>query len=283
MKKLLLIFKVIAFLLICLPLSAYAGITDYSENFLTFYCCYIVIMLVLSALSLNFAGKFFLVLNFIILFTTMILFPIPSLWLFILPFPFINIFLVLRKINSVKYKITQGKAEEIQETEENLNAEIKDNILIRILRYMFSISYSDHSNFETTGWTILHYAIEKDQFDTAMMLIAKGANVNAASNLNVTPLLLAVSKGHKELVDLLIRKGADVKVVTSDKIYDEYSWTPLHYAAKKGFKDIAKLLIAAGADVNAKSDDGKTPLDLALAEDIKQTLIDLGAKSGKDL
>jgi ankyrin repeat protein len=38
-------------------------------------------------------------------------------------------------------------------------------------------------------------------------------------------------------------------------------WIPLHYAAQKGHKEIAELLISKGADVNAKNKNGHTPLD----------------------
>ena len=39
--------------------------------------------------------------------------------------------------------------------------------------------------------------------------------------------------------------------------------TPLHYAAHEGHKEVVELLIAKGAVVNAKDDDGDTPLDYA--------------------
>ena len=41
-------------------------------------------------------------------------------------------------------------------------------------------------------------------------------------------------------------------------------WTPLHEAALRGHKEIVELLIAKGADVNAKDDGGMTPLAVAI-------------------
>ncbi|SVD82708.1 uncharacterized protein METZ01_LOCUS435562, partial [marine metagenome] len=38
----------------------------------------------------------------------------------------------------------------------------------------------------------------------------------------------------------------------------------MHIATHLGHKEITELLIAKGADVNAKIEDGKTPLDLAI-------------------
>jgi ankyrin repeat protein len=60
----------------------------------------------------------------------------------------------------------------------------------------------------------------------------------------------------------------------------------LHIATHLGHKEIAELLIAKGADVNAKIEDGKTPLDLAIH--LKRTeTADLlrkhGGKTGEEL
>ena len=62
--------------------------------------------------------------------------------------------------------------------------------------------------------------------------------------------------GHVELVELLIRYGADV-----DSRHN--SWTPLHSAALQGRLDIVKLLLKSGADRDIQNQNDKTPLDLA--------------------
>ena len=45
---------------------------------------------------------------------------------------------------------------------------------------------------------------------------------------------------------------------------DNWGETPLHNAAFGGHKEIVELLIAKGADVNVINDDGFTPLDWAI-------------------
>jgi len=65
----------------------------------------------------------------------------------------------------------------------------------------------------------------------------------------------AANWSHKEIVELLIAKGADVTV------NDKRGRTPLHEAWNK---EVAELLITAGADVNAKDGGGDTPLDWAI-------------------
>ena len=80
-----------------------------------------------------------------------------------------------------------------------------------------------------------------------------------ASCCKWTPLHEAALRDHKETVELLITKGADVNAKTDDGA------TPLHVAAFGGYKEIAELLIAKGADVNVKSKFGVTPLDWAIS------------------
>ena len=84
----------------------------------------------------------------------------------------------------------------------------------------------------------------------------------------------------KEVVELLIGKGADVNMKR------EGGWTPFHDAARYGCKEIVELLIAHGADVNAKDKDGDTPLDEAISNDETETadlLCNHGGKTGEAL
>lgn len=71
------------------------------------------------------------------------------------------------------------------------------------------------------------------------------------------PLYVAVEKGHVEVVDFLLKRGASVKFSNSN--YNK----PLHAAAKEGFVEIAKLLIQYGASKTAQNRQGETPLHVA--------------------
>ena len=73
----------------------------------------------------------------------------------------------------------------------------------------------------------------------------------------VTPLLLATSAGHAEVVALLIKSGANVTLKTAD------GSTALHKAAQQGNVNIVKQLLQAGADARLADNQGRTPLALA--------------------
>ena len=90
---------------------------------------------------------------------------------------------------------------------------------------------------------------------------------------------LAAQEGHKEIAELLIAKGADLNAKTVGE------WTPLHSAASKGQKEIVELLIAEGADVNEMSF-GNTPLYWATHykySEIADLLRKHGGKTGEEL
>jgi len=64
--------------------------------------------------------------------------------------------------------------------------------------------------------------------------------VNALGEDSATPLHKAASNGHKDVVELLILKGADVNTIT------KYGITPLRMAAIAKQKDVMELLIRHG-------------------------------------
>ncbi|KAL4191697.1 hypothetical protein AMTRI_Chr07g31190 [Amborella trichopoda] len=66
----------------------------------------------------------------------------------------------------------------------------------------------------------------------------------------------AVDRGHLDIVELLIKKNADVNAK------DNEGQTALHYAAVCDRELIAKLLIEHGADGSVKDNDGNTPRDV---------------------
>ena len=70
----------------------------------------------------------------------------------------------------------------------------------------------------------------------------------------LTPLHLAASACHTNVVALLLDKGAKIDCAAKDGA------TPLHLAAQEGCADVVNLLLAKGANVNARDDQKRTPL-----------------------
>ena len=132
------------------------------------------------------------------------------------------------------------------------------------------------------GPTPLLYAIQKNRIEMVEVLAKSKVDLNKASRVTDrrkwTPLALACAKGNYDVVNILIKYGADVN---RD---DGHSSFPINHAASMGKNDIVSLLIKSGADVNAKSKSGFTPL-MSGSENmaVVETLIKAGADiNGKD-
>jgi uncharacterized protein len=129
-------------------------------------------------------------------------------------------------------------------------------------------------------------AIKAGEFDRVKaMVTVDPALVESRSRNGESAILTAVYHGQKEIVNLLVARGAELTIFEAsaageferiERLIDErapingYSpdgWTPLHLAAFFGHAKIAELLLAHGADVTAisKNSNRNTPLHAALA------------------
>lgn len=111
---------------------------------------------------------------------------------------------------------------------------------------------------------------------TVTSCIQKGANVNAKlGNSGFTALMLSAGEGHTEIVELLLAKGADANAADAGKS------TALMNAAINGHTDVVEALLAHGAQVNAKGKRGFTALMWAAQygyPDTIKVLLSHGAK-----
>lgn len=76
--------------------------------------------------------------------------------------------------------------------------------------------------------------------------------------------MIAVSAGHREIVELLIGKNADVNLTNNN------GQTPLHYAASKNHFEIAQALIKKGASINTRDRLMQTPLHRCASKGIQR-------------
>ena len=120
-------------------------------------------------------------------------------------------------------------------------------------------------------------AASKGDREAVRALIKKGLDVNQAQGDGTTALHWAAIKGDAELATMLIYAGANVRATTRIGAY-----TPLYLAARGGYGDVVSALVAAGADVKATTSNGTTPLMIAAAGGDARTLNTL-IENGSDV
>jgi len=152
------------------------------------------------------------------------------------------------------------------------------------------------------GRSALVWTLMSGNLEMAMVLVKAGANGNAATDYQETPLRIASrgsSPAHLELVRALLALGVDVEAgqVPSYKLggictvrggpcgvvrplIRTAEGTALGIAADTGSVEIVRALLDAGAEVDAKQPGWRTPLMIAAMAgraDVVRMLLDAGA------
>ena len=126
----------------------------------------------------------------------------------------------------------------------------------------------------------LWIAASKGHFDVVRLLIEQNAEVDGKTSDNSTPLRAAAFDGHLDIVRCLVENGADVNACTY------CSSTPLMITCYNGHLDVALYLIKHGANINLQDNDGHSCLHYASERghvEVICELFALGAKQTQDL
>ena len=133
---------------------------------------------------------------------------------------------------------------------------------VEVVRHLLSSIFVDVNC--ATGehqTTPLCEATEKGQKEVVEVLLEKGAELDRTGKYGWTPMFFAVrmfpSQTAKDLSQLFLDRGADPSRATN------YGLTPLYLAITKGYTDVVQLLLDRGADPNMADPFGLTPLHLA--------------------
>jgi ankyrin repeat protein len=118
----------------------------------------------------------------------------------------------------------------------------------------------------------LTYAAYRGHKDVVKLLLDKGACVQCGN----VPLIWSVRGGNPQVVKLLLDKGASV-----DR-RDSRGYTALIWAAALGWTEVAELLLERGADINASSRSGHTALHFAAANGHRE-VVDLLLNQSADV
>ena len=154
------------------------------------------------------------------------------------------------------------------------------------------------------GETPIMSASRSGNVTAVRLLLEHGVDVNVAETTRgQTALMWAVAQAHHQVIDALIRYGANVEArstrrsrlmhaaATNASQYDQgVTWhrggfTPLLFAARHGDVESARLLLAAGANINLPAPTGASPLVIAAHSGhgaFGRYLLDAGADPNSD-
>ncbi|CAB0041466.1 unnamed protein product [Trichogramma brassicae] len=116
---------------------------------------------------------------------------------------------------------------------------------------------------EMLGFTPLHEALTNGHKNLVQFLLRKGANPNLANNMDELTALHVLCRNNRDLGEL-----AEILFELSDKQYqpiqvdaqDKFGNTPLHLALENGHKNLVLSMLRNGANPNVANDEGLTPL-----------------------
>ncbi|XP_069687001.1 tyrosine-protein kinase Shark [Periplaneta americana] len=109
------------------------------------------------------------------------------------------------------------------------------------------------------GQTAVHLASRLGKDDILKKLIESGANINCRDTAGYTPLHYACQSNLPSTVRILVQIGfANIQVRNSDT-----GLVPLHEAASRGHKEVIRVLLSLNAPANPRTIANDTPADLA--------------------
>ena len=111
----------------------------------------------------------------------------------------------------------------------------------RIVEYLLSRIDDDVNRKNAYGHSALMLAASNGNAEAIRQLLQHGADVNAISDQQETPLTFAIVWGHRQVVEILLQAKVNLNWT------DDHGWTPLKYALHEKRWDIANLLHDHGA------------------------------------
>lgn len=135
--------------------------------------------------------------------------------------------------------------------------------------------YSSSNQHRHSGKSPIHWAAMKGHKHIVELLLRYGANPNARTTSGRTPIQEAAAASHNELVEFLVSKKVDINT----QAYSD-GWSSLHEVIYRQNIQVVKLLVDHGALLDVRLTSSKAPLHMAVVQQnipIMEILLKAGA------
>jgi ankyrin repeat protein len=125
-----------------------------------------------------------------------------------------------------------------------------------LIQHGCNLNLLDHNNRNA-----LFHAINsafQDQSEMVNLLVNSGVNLNQVDADGLSPLTLAVLKGDKEIVRILLNSGADV----NHQVLKDGN-TALHYVVNLNKPELIQLLLLKKPELSIRNKNNQTPMEIA--------------------
>uniref|UniRef100_A0ABD2X5E8 Uncharacterized protein n=1 Tax=Trichogramma kaykai TaxID=54128 RepID=A0ABD2X5E8_9HYME len=111
------------------------------------------------------------------------------------------------------------------------------------------------------GDTPLHLAVKYKNLEVVELLLRNGANPNLINEGGLTPLhIICKIENCKDLIEKFFEINNDIQQTVQVDMRDNWGNSPLHLALRRENRMAAEVLLRRGADPNSINKDGLTPL-----------------------
>jgi len=131
-----------------------------------------------------------------------------------------------------------------------------------VVDYLLSVCNVPVDDADDSGWTPLIIASSAGHENIVADLLRRDANPNKRTSTGQTAIHYAASRNRFKIAEMLISCNCDINVAD-----DTTSATPLHRAASKGNLKIVRLLTENSCNLDSTDIEGNTALHLACEEE----------------
>uniref|UniRef100_A0ABD2VYI8 Uncharacterized protein n=1 Tax=Trichogramma kaykai TaxID=54128 RepID=A0ABD2VYI8_9HYME len=147
---------------------------------------------------------------------------------------------------------------------------------VDVVEECLKLGYDIDRRVTVTGDSLLHLSVEHSQVEMFAFLLRRGVDINSANSQGSTALHLLGQRFYDdEFAEIFFRLIDENSLKVQIDFQDKSGNTALHVAVDNKHRNLMKLLLRRGADPNVANDKGQTFLHALCSEDIDSDILEL--------